>query len=50
MKPVIHDASKAAHNALKLTAIRSLRLSGTIAVIPLKSIPTLLKLAKPHKA
>ncbi|GIT33449.1 MAG: hypothetical protein Ct9H300mP3_09800 [Gammaproteobacteria bacterium] len=23
MKPVIHDASKAAHNALKLTAIRS---------------------------
>ena len=50
MKPVIQDASKAAHKAFTLTAIRSLRLSGTIALIPLRSIPTLLKLANPHKA
>ena len=46
----MQEASKAPQRAFRLTAIKSLRLSGTIALIPLKSIPTLLKFANPHKA
>ena len=50
MNPVRQDANKAAHKAFPETEIRSILLSGTIALIPLSKIPTLLRFAKPHKA
>ena len=50
INPVIHEAKRAAQRALPVTDIRSSLLSGTIALIPLKRIPTLLKLANPQSA
>ena len=50
MKPVKHDAKRAAHKAFPETDIKSILLSGTIALIPLSKIPTLLILAKPQRA
>ena len=46
----IQEAKRAAQRALPVTDIKSSLLSGTIALIPLKRIPTLLKLANPQRA
>ena len=48
--PVIHDARVAPIRALRDTLIKSFFLSGAIALIPVTSIPTEEKLAKPHRA
>ena len=46
----MQEAKRAAHRAFPVTEIKSPLLSGTIALIPLKRIPTLLKFANPQSA
>ena len=48
MKPVRQEANNAPQRAFPETEIKSILLSGIIALKPLSKIPTELKLAKPH--
>ena len=50
IKPVRHEANKAPQRAFPETEIKSILLSGIIALNPLNKIPTELKLANPQRA